>query len=307
MSTLDFSDSMIRTDLCFHEPCCYIDLSDDGQARQQPSVAWGKGEDGKHQGQETCHHHDQQQEASDDGLPRGNELAVRGAGVAAEESMRVEELAAGNAPDTASVAVGALGEDRQPSEMSEKRQETWIPQKESHKQFLKRTMGEGTGPQAPPEGAGVLAQIRWQIRLAVQSKPFMYTIMVVILLNTIMMATEHHGQPDSLIEVQTVTNLIFTIIFALEMVLKLIGLGIFEYLSDQINIFDAFIVVTSRPVPLLWHAAACSLPRVSCELSGSLSDVSKIPSLLPRIPFQPTATAVSFLPCSHPAYPRVHP
>ena len=40
-------------------------------------------------------------------------------------------------------------------------------------------------------------------------------------------------------------NLAFTIIFAVEMGLKLIGLGLFEYVRDKMNIFDGCIVVLS--------------------------------------------------------------
>jgi hypothetical protein len=43
----------------------------------------------------------------------------------------------------------------------------------------------------------------------------------------------------------TVVNLVFTIIFTLEVVLKLLGLGIKGYGQDYFNLFDALIVVIS--------------------------------------------------------------
>ena len=38
-----------------------------------------------------------------------------------------------------------------------------------------------------------------------------------------------------------------TIIFAVEMVLKLIGLGFRQYLRDGFNIFDGIIVIVGKP------------------------------------------------------------
>lgn len=40
-------------------------------------------------------------------------------------------------------------------------------------------------------------------------------------------------------------NFYFTIIFTVDMGLKLIGLGIKEYITDRMNIFDALIVILS--------------------------------------------------------------
>jgi hypothetical protein len=42
-----------------------------------------------------------------------------------------------------------------------------------------------------------------------------------------------------------ILNIIFTLIFFVEMILKLIGLGPTEYSRDPFNNFDAFIVVVS--------------------------------------------------------------
>jgi hypothetical protein len=38
-------------------------------------------------------------------------------------------------------------------------------------------------------------------------------------------------------------NLSFTVIFSLEVILKVIGLGIIGYLSDKMNVFDCVIVI----------------------------------------------------------------
>ena len=52
-------------------------------------------------------------------------------------------------------------------------------------------------------------------------------------------------QPDALTLFLTVMNYIFTVIFFLEMVLKQFGFGLKVYFSDNMNVFDCLIVVSS--------------------------------------------------------------
>lgn len=40
-------------------------------------------------------------------------------------------------------------------------------------------------------------------------------------------------------------NIIFTILFAIEAILKVIGMGIKEFSKDKFNLFDAFVVAIS--------------------------------------------------------------
>lgn len=74
-----------------------------------------------------------------------------------------------------------------------------------------------------------------------------YTVFIVmlILLNSLTLATEHYEQPLWLSDIQEISNIVFTIIFALEMILNMIGLGLVDYFKDGFNIFDAIIVVFS--------------------------------------------------------------
>lgn len=46
-----------------------------------------------------------------------------------------------------------------------------------------------------------------------------------------------------MIEVFEILNYIFMVIFGIEMVLKLIGMGFYGYIKDFFNIFDGFIVI----------------------------------------------------------------
>ena len=66
-----------------------------------------------------------------------------------------------------------------------------------------------------------------------------------ILANSVVLATEHYDQADWLTQAQKGANLTFTIIFTLEMIMNIIGLGPKVYLSDGFNIFDAVIVIVS--------------------------------------------------------------
>ena len=81
--------------------------------------------------------------------------------------------------------------------------------------------------------------------MPVANRLFDRTVMVVIILNTIALAIEHHGQPDEMTTVLEVFNYIFTIFFALEAAIKIIGLGIMGYVRDKFNIFDFIVSLLS--------------------------------------------------------------
>lgn len=50
-----------------------------------------------------------------------------------------------------------------------------------------------------------------------------------VLINTVILALDHYGIEEDFEEVLTTMNLVFTIIFIIEMGLKLIGLGLIGY------------------------------------------------------------------------------
>lgn len=54
--------------------------------------------------------------------------------------------------------------------------------------------------------------------------------MLLIFLNTIFLSLEYHNQPDSLTQALNVGNLTLTVLFTIEMVLKLFGLGFWDYI-----------------------------------------------------------------------------
>ncbi|XP_069593700.1 voltage-dependent T-type calcium channel subunit alpha-1I [Ranitomeya imitator] len=89
------------------------------------------------------------------------------------------------------------------------------------------------------------AEIRVKLRGIVDSKYFNRGIMIAILVNTISMGIEHHEQPEELTNILEISNIVFTSMFALEMMLKLSAFGLFDYLRNPYNIFDGIIVIIS--------------------------------------------------------------
>ncbi|NXG49464.1 CAC1G protein, partial [Psilopogon haemacephalus] len=82
-------------------------------------------------------------------------------------------------------------------------------------------------------------------RKIVDSKYFGRGIMVAILINTLSMGIEYHEQPEELTNALEISNIVFTSLFALEMLLKLLVYGPFGYIKNPYNIFDGIIVVIS--------------------------------------------------------------
>lgn len=89
------------------------------------------------------------------------------------------------------------------------------------------------------------------------SKEFEKSIIVLICINTLFLASEHYDPPQWLVSLSDIANLFFTVIFLVEMLMKIIGFGCKSYLSDNFNIFDAFIVTMSY-VELVMPAGSSS-------------------------------------------------
>ncbi|XP_071054916.1 muscle calcium channel subunit alpha-1 [Onthophagus taurus] len=88
-------------------------------------------------------------------------------------------------------------------------------------------------------------RIQYKVWWFVTSKPFEYTIFVLILLNTITLAMKFHGQPTEYCDALNILNMIFTAFFALEFVFKLAAFRFKNYFGDGWNIFDFLIVLGS--------------------------------------------------------------
>jgi len=92
----------------------------------------------------------------------------------------------------------------------------------------------------------VIGQKRWaKLEPIVKHHNCDRAIVVAIGLNTLILCCDSWPMDDARENVLEVLNFVFTLIFLLEMALKLLGLGITRYLSDAFNAFDAFVCTVS--------------------------------------------------------------
>uniref|UniRef100_A0A8D0G492 Calcium voltage-gated channel subunit alpha1 A n=1 Tax=Sphenodon punctatus TaxID=8508 RepID=A0A8D0G492_SPHPU len=82
----------------------------------------------------------------------------------------------------------------------------------------------------------------WQF---VVSPPFEYTIMAMIALNTIVLMMKFYGASRTYENVLQMFNVVFTSLFSLECLLKIIAFGVLNYFRDAWNIFDFVTVLGS--------------------------------------------------------------
>nr|CAB3227402.1 voltage-dependent L-type calcium channel subunit alpha-1D-like [Phallusia mammillata] len=87
----------------------------------------------------------------------------------------------------------------------------------------------------------------WQYKawFVVNSTYFEYFMLSLILLNTVCLAIQHYEQPKQLTVILNYMNFVFTALFTLEMIFKLIAFKPRGYASDPWNIFDFLVVVGS--------------------------------------------------------------
>uniref|UniRef100_A0A9J8BGB4 Voltage-dependent P/Q-type calcium channel subunit alpha-1A n=1 Tax=Cyprinus carpio carpio TaxID=630221 RepID=A0A9J8BGB4_CYPCA len=79
----------------------------------------------------------------------------------------------------------------------------------------------------------------------VVSPPFEYTIMALIALNTIVLMMKYDGASDAYEAVLANLNMVFTSLFSMECILKIIAFGVLNYFKDAWNIFDCVTVLGS--------------------------------------------------------------
>ncbi|KAL1269174.1 hypothetical protein QQF64_031463 [Cirrhinus molitorella] len=79
----------------------------------------------------------------------------------------------------------------------------------------------------------------------VNSTGFEYVMFVLIVLNTLCLAVQHYGQSRLFNYGMDILNMVFTGVFAVEMILKLVAFKPKHYFADAWNTFDALIVVGS--------------------------------------------------------------
>uniref|UniRef100_A0A8C2FXZ6 Calcium channel, voltage-dependent, T type, alpha 1H subunit a n=1 Tax=Cyprinus carpio TaxID=7962 RepID=A0A8C2FXZ6_CYPCA len=119
---------------------------------------------------------------------------------------------------------------------------------------------------------------RDRLRRIVDSKYFNRGIMIAILINTLSMGIEYHEQPEELTNILEISNIVFTSMFVLEMLFKLLAFGIFGYIKNPYNIFDGIIVVIS-----VWEIIGQADGGLSVLRTFRLLRVLKLVRFLPAL------------------------
>uniref|UniRef100_A0A3Q0QZ51 Voltage-dependent L-type calcium channel subunit alpha n=1 Tax=Amphilophus citrinellus TaxID=61819 RepID=A0A3Q0QZ51_AMPCI len=101
----------------------------------------------------------------------------------------------------------------------------------------------------------------------VNSTGFEYVMFVLIILNTLCLAIQHHGQSHLFNYAMDILNMVFTGVFTVEMILKLIAFKPRGYVGDAWNVFDALVVIGSVVDIIL---SQCVTPFVSLSHNHSL-------------------------------------
>ncbi|XP_064327879.1 voltage-dependent L-type calcium channel subunit alpha-1S-like isoform X14 [Phalacrocorax carbo] len=83
---------------------------------------------------------------------------------------------------------------------------------------------------------------RRKCRDVVKSKFFYWLVILLVALNTLSIASEHHFQPEWLTRVQDNANWVLLALFVAEMLLKMYALGLRQYFMSLFNRFDCFVV-----------------------------------------------------------------
>ncbi|XP_074971804.1 voltage-dependent L-type calcium channel subunit alpha-1S-like [Phalacrocorax aristotelis] len=83
---------------------------------------------------------------------------------------------------------------------------------------------------------------RRKCRNVVKSKFFYWLVILLVALNTLSIASEHHFQPEWLTRVQDNANWVLLALFVAEMLLKMYALGLRQYFMSLFNRFDCFVV-----------------------------------------------------------------
>lgn len=92
---------------------------------------------------------------------------------------------------------------------------------------------------------GLVYTVRKYIRKFIRHPIFENFIILSVFINTVVLALDGLVTDKKGHEILDGMNLTFTIIFNVEMVLKLLGLGVKNYLRDPMNLFDGTIVIIS--------------------------------------------------------------
>ncbi|XP_010790740.1 dihydropyridine-sensitive L-type skeletal muscle calcium channel subunit alpha-1-like [Notothenia coriiceps] len=105
--------------------------------------------------------------------------------------------------------------------------------------------------------------LRRKCRVYVKSNLFYRWVIMLVFLNTMAIATEHHKQSQRLTNWQDNSNKVLLSMFALEMFMKMYALGLPSYFMSLFNRFDCFVVSTGILELILVHMGVMSVMGIS--------------------------------------------
>ncbi|EDV27941.1 uncharacterized protein TRIADDRAFT_53006 [Trichoplax adhaerens] len=100
----------------------------------------------------------------------------------------------------------------------------------------------------------------WRI---VTSTPFEFIIMVLIIVNTIVLMMEYNGQSKDYKDMLQIINITVTILFTVEMLLKVIAFSPRNFIKEWWNIFDLIVVIGSWTDIIITYASINGTSTVS--------------------------------------------
>ncbi|VDK79943.1 unnamed protein product [Onchocerca ochengi] len=96
-----------------------------------------------------------------------------------------------------------------------------------------------------------MRHIRVKMRVIVKSQVFYWSVITLVFLNTVCVASEHYGQPEWFTEFQMYAEFVFSGIFICEMLMKLFAMGHRVYFASKFNRFDCIVIVGSA-FEIIW-------------------------------------------------------
>uniref|UniRef100_A0A8D3E8J1 Voltage-dependent L-type calcium channel subunit alpha n=1 Tax=Scophthalmus maximus TaxID=52904 RepID=A0A8D3E8J1_SCOMX len=113
---------------------------------------------------------------------------------------------------------------------------------------------------------------QYQVWYIVTSCYFEYLMFLLIMLNTMCLGMQHCNQSDHVTHLSDMLNVIFTVLFTVEMILKLMAFKAKGYFGDPWNVFDFVIVIGSVVDVMLSEIDVSTIP--SSHAPGATNDVS---------------------------------
>eukprot|EP01052_Picozoa_sp_SAG31_P005931 SAG31_NODE_268_length_18767_cov_4.644900_7_plen_1271_part_00 len=101
------------------------------------------------------------------------------------------------------------------------------------------------------------------LRRIINLSTFEFAVMAVVVVNTTIMALEHHEQPAALTDFVLYTEVLFTIIYIVEALMKIFGLGLLPYFKQPLNRLDFLICISSVMGLFMKELAALASLRIA--------------------------------------------